>query len=57
MIWSMACMAKLNVMYSTIGFSPPNAAPTAMPVNPCSVIGVSMTRRAPNSSSIPWLIL
>ncbi len=57
MIWSIACMAKLNVMNSTIGFSPLMAAPTAMPVKPCSVIGVSMTRRGPNSSSRPWLIL
>ena len=57
MIWSMACIAKLNVMNSTMGRSPPKAAPTAMPAKPCSVIGVSMTRLAPNSSSIPWLIL
>ncbi len=57
MIWSIACMAKLNVMNSTIGRSPLIAAPTAMPVKPCSVIGVSMTRRSPNSSSSPWLIL
>src|SRR5215813_13183229 len=28
MIWSMACMAKLNVMNSMIGLSPANAAPT-----------------------------
>ena len=27
------------------------------PAKPCSVIGVSMTRRAPNSSSRPWLTL
>ena len=44
MIWSIACMAKLNVMNSTIGFSPANAAPTPMPAKPCSVIGVSITR-------------
>ena len=57
MIWSIACMAKLKVMNSTIGFSPPKAAPTPRPVKPCSVIGVSMTRFSPNSSSRPWLIL
>ena len=53
MIWSIACMAKLKVMNSTIGRRPFMAAPTPMPVNPCSVIGVSITRRAPNSSSKP----
>ena len=56
-MWSMACSAKLKVMNSTIGFSPAKAAPTASPAKPCSVIGVSITRRAPNSSSRPWLIL
>ena len=57
MMWSIACMAKLKVMNSTMGRSPSIAAPTAMPVKPCSVIGVSITRRGPNSSSNPWLIL
>ena len=33
------------------------AAPTPTPAKPCSVIGVSITRFAPNSSSNPWLIL
>ena len=33
------------------------AAPTPMPVKPYSVIGVSITRLAPNSSSKPWLTL
>ena len=33
------------------------AAPIAMPVKPCSVIGVSTTRRSPNSSSRPRLTL
>ena len=32
MSWSIACMAKLNVMNSTIGFKPFSAAPTAMAV-------------------------
>jgi hypothetical protein len=57
MIWSIACMAKLKVMNSTIGFNPPKAAPTPRPVKPCSVIGVSITRLSPNSSSRPWLTL
>ena len=42
-------MAKFQVMNSTIGFRPAKAAPTPTPAKPCSVIGVSMTRRAPNS--------
>ncbi len=33
------------------------SAPTDSPVKPCSVIGVSTTRRAPNSCSRPWLTL
>ena len=31
----------------------PNAAPTPSPAKPCSVIGVSITRFSPNSSSSP----
>ena len=46
-------MAKFQVMNSTIGLSPANAAPTPRPAKPCSVIGVSMTRLAPNSSEQP----
>ena len=57
MIWSIACMAKLKVMNSTIGFKPDIAAPTPMPAKPCSVIGVSITRRAPNSCSSPCVTL
>ena len=57
MIWSMACIEKLKVMNSTIGFSPAKAAPTPSPAKPISVIGVSMTRFGPNSSSRPWLTL
>jgi len=34
MIWSMACIAKLNVMNSQMGLRPLKAAPTAMPVKP-----------------------
>ena len=44
MIWSIACMAKLKVMNSTIGLRPAIAAPTPTPAKPCSVIGVSITR-------------
>jgi hypothetical protein len=44
MMWSIACMAKLKVMNSTMGFRPAKAAPTPMPAKPCSVIGVSTTR-------------
>ena len=47
MIWSIACMAKFQVMNSTIGRSPAMAAPTPMPAKPCSVIGVSITRLCP----------
>ena len=57
MIWSIACMAKLKVMNSTIGFRPAIAAPTPMPAKPCSVIGVSITRLAPNSCSSPCVTL
>ena len=42
-----ACIAKLNVMNSHTGRRPANAAPTAMPVKPASVMGVSLTRSAP----------
>src|SRR5580704_930104 len=56
-MWSIACMAKLNVINSTIGLSPASAVPTPRPVKPSSVIGVSMTRRAPNSCSSPCVTL
>ncbi len=35
---------------STIGRMPTMAAPVAMPIKPCSLIGVSITRSSPNSS-------
>lgn len=47
-IWSIACMAKLKVMNSMIGLHPAMAAPTPSPVNPASVIGVSITLCSPN---------
>lgn len=40
-------MEKLNVINSQIGLSPANAAPTAIPAKPISVIGVSMTLLSP----------
>ena len=51
------CIAKLNVMNSHTGRRPANAAPTAMPVNPASVIGVSLTRSGPYFCSRPRVIL
>ena len=33
------------------------AAPTPAPTNPASLMGVSMIRRGPNSSSSPWVTL
>ena len=53
-MWSIACMAKFQVMNSTIGLRPAKAAPTPTPAKPYSVIGVSTTRVGPNSSSRPW---
>src|SRR5216683_1917749 len=44
-------------MNSTIGRRPAIAAPTPKPANPSSVIGVSMTRFGPNSSSNPRVTL
>ena len=41
-------------MNSTIGRFPFIAEPTAIPANPNSAIGVSITRFGPNSSSIPF---
>src|SRR6266446_2396534 len=40
-------------MMSTTGRNPVIAAPTPIPVNPASEVGVSMTRSAPNSSTNP----
>ena len=50
----MATKEKLNVMNSTMGLNPFAAAPTEIPPNPNSAIGVSITRSGPNSSNIPW---
>ena len=43
----MACIEKLNVINSTTGLKPLKAAPTPIPANPISVIGVSITRLSP----------
>lgn len=40
-------MEKLKVMNSTTGLRPCMAAPTPMPVNPASVMGVSRTLWGP----------
>lgn len=50
------CGTYLNVMNSQIGRRPLRAAPTAIPVNPASVMGVSITLRSPNLSSSPLVI-
>ncbi len=52
----MACIEKLNVMNSQMGFKPAIAAPTAKPAIPISVIGESMTLSAPYLSSNPLVI-
>jgi hypothetical protein len=44
-------------MNSMIGRRPLIAAPMPRPANPDSEIGVSITRRGPNSSSMPRLTL
>ena len=56
-IWSNATALKFQVMNSTMGRSPTIAAPMPTPANPPSAMGVSMTRLAPNFSSIPSLTL
>jgi hypothetical protein len=53
-IWSVARIEKLKVMNSMMGRSPAIAAPTPRPAKPSSVMGESMTRRSPNSSSKPF---
>ena len=55
--WSMATSRKLIVMISTIGRSPPIAAPTAAPTKPSSEIGVSRIRSGPNSPIRPAVTL
>src|ERR1035441_2335486 len=49
----MVRVMKSPNMMSTTGRRPVIAAPTAIPVNPASEIGVSSTRSLPNSSSKP----
>jgi hypothetical protein len=53
MIWSIATTAKFMVMSSGTGRRPASAEPMAKPMMPASAIGVSRTRRAPNSAIRP----
>ena len=48
---------KSENMISAIGRSPVMAAPIAAPRIACSEIGVSITRRGPNRSSSPAVVL
>ena len=57
MTWSRARIPKLKVIHSTMGRRPTMAAPTQTPVNPSSVMGVSMTLPGPYLSSSPLLTL
>jgi hypothetical protein len=50
-IWSIATKQNVTCRQSTIGRNPQPAAPIAMPVSAASVIGVALTRSAPNSLS------
>jgi hypothetical protein len=54
-IWSIATMPKFMVISSAIGRSPAMAEPMAMPMIVASAIGVSRTRREPNSAIKPSL--
>ena len=56
-IWSKAHAMKSANWNSTTGRRPSMAAAVAAPTNPLSLIGVSMTRSAPNSSMNPRVIL
>ena len=47
---------KSSYIHSTTGRRPRMAMPTAMPVKPDSLMGVSMTRLGPNSSKKPWVM-
>jgi hypothetical protein len=53
MIWSIATIAKFIVISSGTGRRPASAAPRASPTIPASAIGVSRTRRPPNSAISP----
>jgi hypothetical protein len=50
-------MEKLKVMNSMMGLKPYIAAPTPTPVNPVSVMGVSIIRLGPHLSRRPFEIL
>src|SRR5215471_1881639 len=53
----MTSVMKSPNMMSTTGRMPVMAAPSAMPVNPGSEIGASITRSGPNSSTRPFRTL
>src|SRR6185369_4978747 len=53
----MASSAKLTVISSATGLSPPMAAPTETPMIVFSEMGVSLTRSSPNSASRPLVTL
>ena len=57
MIWSKATKLKFQLMNSITGRRPVIAAPTAMPVKPDSVMGLSITRLSPKISSRPLVTL
>lgn len=52
-MWSIAYIAKFQVINSIIGLVPAKAAPTPNPVNPDSVIGVSQILVGPKISNNP----
>ena len=56
-IWSKPQAMKSMNCISTTGRMPISAAPTAAPTIADSEIGVSITRSAPNFSSIPSVTL
>ncbi len=53
----MAMVVKSMYIYSTTGRMPVMAAPTAAPVNPCSLMGVWMTRSVPKIGDRPSVTL
>ena len=52
-IWSMATPMKSMNIRSQTGRRPRAAAPTPRPMMACSAMGVSLTRRSPNSVRSP----
>ncbi len=54
-IWSRGRRLKFTVITSTMGLSPPSAAPMPAPTKASSESGASRTRSGPNSSRSPLL--